>query len=69
MYVDETKNYRNAKITSKCQYHFFFMMIDLVDLKKAAHPGIRSYSDSSDVVQDNTQNYTKLTSKVDNHIN
>lgn len=48
---------------------FFFMMIDLVDLKKAAHPGIRSYSDSSDVVQDNTQNYTKLTSKVDNHIN
>ena len=47
----------------------FFMMIDLVDLKKAAHPGIRSYSDSSDVVQDNTQNYTKLTSKVDNHIN
>ena len=48
---------------------FFFMMIDLVDLKKAAHPGIRSYSDSSDVVQDNKQNYTKLTSKVDNHIN
>ena len=48
---------------------FFFMMIDLVDLKKSARPGIRSYSDSSDVVQDNTQNYTKLTSKVDNHIN
>ena len=48
---------------------FFFMMIDLVDLKKAAHPGIRSYSDSSDVLQDNKQNYTKLTSKVDNHIN